>query len=162
MADGRHPSAWTRAWRRVFRPFLSQDEKDRIARAIAQMELRTTGEIHVHVIGRTRGHDPLQLARGFFEKLGLHKTDGRNGVLILVSHLDHRFAIWGDEGIHAKAGEPLWERAKKILLEDFARRRYAQGIEACVREVGRELASHFPKNGPGPAKNQLPDEVTES
>jgi uncharacterized membrane protein len=92
----------------------------------------------------------------------MQKTAGRNGVLILVSHLDHRFAIWGDEGIHAKAGQPLWEQARKVLLEDFAQRRYAEGIEACVREVGRELASHFPKNEPGPGKNQISNEVTES
>jgi uncharacterized membrane protein len=162
VAAGRKPSVWTRPWRRVFRPFLNPDEKARIAKAIADMERGTTGEIHVHVIGRTRGHDPLELARHLFHKLGLHQTDGRNGVLILVSHLDHRFAIWGDEGVHAKAGQPLWERAKKVLLEEFSRRRYAAGIEACVREVGRELASQFSKNEPGPGKNQLPDDVTGS
>jgi uncharacterized membrane protein len=126
------------------------------------MERGTSGEIHVHVIGRTKGHDPLALAQHFFEKLGLNKTEGRNGVLILVSHLDHRFAIWGDEGLHAKAGLPLWERARKVMLEDFAQRRYAEGIEACVREVGQELASHFPKSEPGPDKNQTSNEVTES
>jgi len=63
---------------------------------------------------------------------------------------------------HAKAGEALWERAQQALLKDFAERRYADGIEACVREVGRELATHFPKGESGPGKNQLSNEVTES
>jgi uncharacterized membrane protein len=80
--------------------------------------------------------------------------------LILVTHLDHKFAIWGDEGIHAKAGQPLWDRAAKALTEHFKARRYPEGIEACVREVGKELARHFPKKDGGPAKNQLTNDVT--
>ncbi len=162
MAAGRHPLAWTRLWRRLFKPFLSRGEKASIAQAIAEAERGTTGEIHVHILSRTRGRDPLSLAQHFFHKLGLDKTDGRNGVLLLVSHLDHRFAIWGDESIHAKAGETLWAQAKKVLLADFAERRYAQGIEACVREVGRELTAHFPRSEPGAGKNQLPNEISES
>ena len=161
MAAGKHPAAWSRFFRRMWRPFLDKEEKRRIAGIIAEMETRTTGEIHVHVVGRCRGNDILELAKKKFLELGLDKTAGRTGVLILISHLDHRFAVWGDEGIHAKAGSPLWERAKKTLLDHFAERRYAEGIEACVREAGRELAAHFPKKE-GPGRDQLSNEVTES
>jgi len=157
---GRHPPAWTRPWRRLFWPFLTRKDKDRIAAAIAEMESLTTGEIHVHVTGPA-GKDILEAAREKFLELGLDGTAGRNGVLILISDLDHRFAIWGDEGIHAKAGPPLWERAREALLLHFAERRHAEGIEACVREVGRELALHFPRAGPEDV-NELPDEVSGS
>ena len=146
----------------MWRPFLTKEEKSHIAKIIAQAEAQTTGEIHVHIMGRARGRDMLSLAPQKFKELGLDKTLRRNGVLILISDLDHRFVIWGDEGIHAKAGQPLWENAKKTLISYFSDRRYTQGIEACVREVGRELAAHFPKTDPGPGANELPDEITES
>ena len=160
MAAGSHP-AWSRLFRRWRRPFLTAEEKELIAKAIGEMESLTSAEIHVHVTSAPAKPDILALARRKFFELGLDKTDGRNGVLILVSHLEHRFAVWGDEGVHARAGQPLWEGARKVLLEDFARRRYAQGIEACVRQVGRELAALFPKRGSAPGRNQLPDEVSE-
>jgi uncharacterized membrane protein len=162
VAVGDHPPAWTRLLRRVFRPFLTGSEKERISKAIAKAESTTSGEIHVHILARSSHKDMVALARGTFHDLGLQKTDGRNGVLILISHLDHRFAIYGDEGIHDKAGQHLWDRAAKTLKDHFAARRYPEGIEACIAEVGVELARHFPKKGGGPNKNHLPNEVTES
>lgn len=162
MEAGNHPPAWTRLLRRVFRPFLTGSEKKRISEAISKAEKTTTGQIHVHVLARSGQENMIALARGIFHKLGLEKTGHRNGVLILVSHLDHRFAIYGDEGIHGKAGQHLWDRAAKTLKEHFAARRYPEGIEACVTEVGAELAKHFPKKGGGPKTNQISDEVTES
>ena len=56
----------------------------------------------------------------------------------------------------------MWEGARRTLLSHFGDRRYAEGILACVREVGRELARCFPKKGPGQGPNELPDEVTQS
>jgi len=63
------------------------------------MESRTTGENPRPCDRQHKREDPLHLARRFFAKLEMHKTDGRNGVLILISHMDHRYAIWGDESI---------------------------------------------------------------
>ncbi len=162
MEAGEHPAAWTRLIRRMFRPFLTDEEKKLISMAIADMEAKTTGEIQVHVIARAGSGDCLELAKKTFYALGLQKTDGRNGVLILVAHLDHQFAIWGDEGIHAIAGQILWDRAAKTIKEHFAKRSYGAGIETCVREVGLELSAHFHKKDDGPGKNQLSNEVTES
>lgn len=159
---GKHPAAWSRFWRRLLRPFLTAAEKHRIAAAIADAEKTTTGEIHVHVLGRSDAADMLALARQTFFRLGLDKTKHRNGVLILICHLDHRFAIFGDAGIHDQAGQRLWDEAAAALRERFNARRYADGIAACVAEVGRELAGHFPKDGEGPDDNELSNEVTES
>ena len=103
----------------------------------------------------------LVLAQRKFTEPGLHKTDELNGVLILVSHLDHQFAIWGDEALHTKAGQLLWEYAKEVLIAHFAERQYAEGIEACVREIGKELTLHFPKVYRA-GINQLPNEISES
>lgn len=123
------------------------------------MEAKTTGEIHVHVMGRAGGRDMLDLAQDKFRELGLDKTRDRDGVLILVSELDHRFAIWADEGIHAKAGQETWDQAAALLGKHFREGRYAEGLEACVREVGSKLALHFPQTQ-GPDPNELPDSVS--
>jgi len=151
----KHPPAWTRYFRRLWRPFLNKAEKARIVAAIAEQEKQTTGEIHVHVVAWAGHEDILALAQRKFIELGLQQTEHRNGVLILISHLDHQVAIWGGEALHAKAGQLLWERAKEALLAHFAERQYAEGIEVCVREIGKELTLHFPKvNGVVlPAKN---------
>ncbi len=161
MAAGEHPPAWSRLIRRLFTPFLSHEDKKRIADAIAELENKTTGEVHVHVVGRA-GADPLALAQKTFHRLGLEKTAHRNGVLILVSHLDHKFAIYGDEGIHSKSGQHLWDKAAAALRERFAARRYPEGIESCVREIGKELARHFPRNNAGPGPTHASHGVTES
>ena len=155
-----HPPAWSRYIRRIGRPFLSKAEKARIVAAIAEQEARTTSEIHVHVVAWAGAQDILVQAQKIFANLGLEKTDGRNGVLILISHLDHRFAIYGDEALHARAGQLLWDRAKEKLLGHFAARRYATGIEDCVREIGLTLAEHFPRAGTIKS-DQLSNEITE-
>lgn len=150
----------TRPWRRLFNPFLSRAEKDAIARAVAKAEEGTTGEIRVHVVGSLDGVEPLDAARAAFARLGLAETRARNAVLVLVSHLDHRFAIWGDEGIHAKAGQELWDKAAAALEAGLKAGRPAEGLIACVGEVGAALARHFPR-GEGENPNELPDDVTE-
>lgn len=145
--------------KRLFRPFLTRSERARLTQAIADVERATTGEIHVHVIAHSKGRDMLELAREAFEGLGLYRTRERNGVLVLVSHLDHRWAIRGDEGINAAAGQALWKETGQILEKHFRDNRYAQGLETCVREVGRALAARFPR-GKGENPNELPDEPT--
>ena len=156
MAAGRegHPPSWSRGLRRFFRPFLSRTDKARILAAIDQQEARTTGRISVHVIARAGRHDILALARHLFVTLGLDRTAGRNGVLILVSHLDHQFAIWGDQGLQARIDDNGWRRAGQVLSAHFAERRYANGIEACVREVGETLAREFPGASVGDRREQ--------
>ena len=129
---------------RLWRPFLSAADKARIVAAVDESERRTSGEIHVHVVARTGARDILACARSKFHRLGLGRN-ARNSVLILVAHLDREFAIWGGEGLHAKSGEQLWQHASQALAAQFAAGRYVDGIEACVREVGAELARHFPR-----------------
>ena len=158
--DGRKPGRWSNILRQVWKPFLTRADKARITAAIAKEEARTTGEIRVHIIARAGRQDVLQLAKRRFILGGLHKTTERNGVLILIASADRKFAIWGDEGLHAKTGQDLWERARDALAAQFAQGRYVEGIEACVHEVGNELARHFP-NASGRSRNEIPNEVIE-
>lgn len=144
MAPGKQPSKWTRAFKNLFKRFLTAAEEERIEAAIAEAARGTTAQIRVHIVGKVGEKNILDGAKRVFVQLGLSKASERHGVLILISHVDHRFAIFGDEGIHGKAGQPLWERAAEVLKKDFAEHRYAEGIIVCIREVGVELARCFP------------------
>jgi uncharacterized membrane protein len=146
-------------WHKI-RPFLTSADKKRVAEAIGKAEQATTSEIHVHLTTMAAPSKPLiETAEHVFLAQGLEKTKHRNGVLILVVTGEQRFAIWGDSGIHAKAGQHLWDRSRHALEIHFKRHRYADGLVACVEEIGRELARHFPADGA--KKRQLSDEVSE-
>lgn len=160
VGEHRPPPEWLRAFRSLWQPFLSRADKKRIVAAIAESERRTSGEIHVHVTAYAGRGDMLALAARRFHALGLQRTRERNGVLILVSRLDQRFAIFGDRGLHARPGMIRWENAGEALGRDFADGHYADGIIACVQSVGEQLARLFP--GPdGPNPNQLPDTISQ-
>jgi uncharacterized membrane protein len=136
---------WAGAMRHIFKPLLDKKQRTHISKVIAEVEKGTTGEIHVHMTGLAPKGDILDEARRTFHRLKMHETKHRNAVLVLVSPADRRFAIFGDEGIHSKAGQPLWDSAKAALSKYFKEGRYAEGVEACVRNIGKELAAHFPK-----------------
>jgi len=140
------------------RPFLTLKERQRIADAIARAEGGTSGEIHVHLTSLSAPSGILGQAEKTFFTLGLDKTTRRNGVLILIATGDRRFAIWGDQGIHQKAGQPLWDKARRVLEDGLRAGKRGEAVEACVAEVGRALAEHFPADGP--RANELPDDVT--
>ena len=143
-----------------FRPFLTSAEKKRVSLAIHQAELKTSGEIHVHLNKLASPKGVLAQAERVFFELGLEKTEERNGVLILIAISDRHFAIWGDQGIHQAAGQPLWDAAREALQARLKEGKPCAGLEECVARVGEALAKHFPASPDD--KNQLSDEVTES
>ena len=89
---------------RWVRRFMSEADLDRVARAVAEAEARTSAEIRVHLDARCPG-DPMAQAVKVFERLGMHRTAERHGVLIYVAVGDRRLAVIGDTGIHERAGD---------------------------------------------------------
>ena len=133
----RHPAAWTRRIRRFFRPFLTLEEKSRVDAAVAGQERLTGADLTVLVLPRAGREGVLPLAERKFLRLKLDRSPKRDSVLILITHLDHQFAIWADVGL---AGAD-WAPATEALTTHFRDRRYADGIVACVEEVGRTIAT---------------------
>lgn len=125
----------SRRLRRYFRPFLTHREKIAVAAAVAQAEAQTSVQIEVQVIARTKNRDILEIAKQRSEK---------NTVLLLISHLDHRFAIWAGENLSVKISDAQWHSALAVLKQHFQARHYAKGIQACVQEIGRIAAATFP------------------
>jgi uncharacterized membrane protein len=131
------------------RPLLSDDDLDALARAVTAAEATTSGEIRVHLERRVPaapGGDPvLARARDVFARLGMTRTAARNGVLIYLAVEDHRLAVVGDEGIHARAGEQCWTRVRDLMVDHLRAGHSRQALLDAIAEVGRVLAAHFPR-----------------
>lgn len=140
------------------KPFFSNNEKEQIMTAIEEAEKCTSGEIRVHVESGS-GKDPITRAKEVFEKLGMVKTDLRNGVLIYFAIKERCFAIIGDQGIDRVVPANFWEETKEQMGNFFKEGRFVDGVCYGVRSTGRHLAAHFPyKNGD---VNELSNDISE-
>jgi uncharacterized membrane protein len=137
--------------------FFSDAEKKQIVEAIKQAELNTSGEIRLHVEGPCKA-DVLDRAVYVFEKLGMHKTELRNGVLFYLATTDKKFAILGDAGINAKVPEDFWDEIKETVLAHFRESRYAEGLSEGIKMAGEKLKAEFPYQKDD--VNELSDEIS--
>jgi uncharacterized membrane protein len=145
----RHPK-WVRA-------FLSDDDLAAITRAVAEAEEHTSAEVRVHLDHSCDG-DALQQAIKVFERLGMHKTAARSGVLVYVSVTDRKLAVIGDRGIHERVGEAYWRRLVAAVRERMRQQQSRDGLIHAIAEMGRELSRHFPRRPDD--KNELSDEIS--
>ena len=137
--------------------FFSQSQKEGIQSAIANAELNTSGEIRVH-IDSTCAVAPVEKAIEVFEKLKMHETELRNGVLIYVAIKDHKLAIVGDQGINDAVADNFWDEIKNNLIGSFKNGLYAKGLIAGITAAGEQLKTHFPYHSDD--KNELSNEIS--
>ena len=122
---------------------FSQSDKNRILEAIQEAEKQTSGEIRVHADTKCSG-DPVQNAVAQFERLKMHETKDRNGVLIYIATEDRKLAIIGDQHINEKVSLDYWETTKNQLITAFKKGEYVTGITEAIADVGKKLKVHFP------------------
>jgi uncharacterized membrane protein len=139
--------------------FVQSLDEARIVVAIREAEARSRGEIRVHV-AEHEVSDPQGEAVAVFERLGMTKTEERNGVLLFVAPASQAIAVVGDREIHARCGEPFWKAVAATVGGEFRSGRFTEGIVAGVRALGDELARHFPRSPGRPDRNELPDAVS--
>ena len=137
--------------------FFTKEEKSQIKKAIADAELNTSGEIRLHVDNRCKG-DVLDCAASWFEKLSMHKTAKRNGVLFYLAVKDRKYAILGDAGINAVTGDDFWDKIKEEMLTYFREDRFAEGLAKGISMAGDQLKKHFPYKSDD--QNELSDEIS--
>ncbi len=123
--------------------FFTEAEKTKIVEAITAAENKTSGEIRLH-IERKCPEEVLDRAAFLFEKLEMHKTELRNGVLFYVSFEDHKLAILGDGGINAVVPGNFWNEIKEHLVASFKKGEYTEGLSEGIRMAGEQLKAHFP------------------
>ena len=139
--------------------FLSKLEHDRIVQAIRQAEENTSGEIRVHIQRGKFKNDPLVAAQRKFHRLGMQRTADRNAVLIFVAPRGRKFAVVGDEAIHKKCGEELWQRLIARMQQHFRNEKFSDALVEAIQEIGKALAAHFPRRS---TSTELADDVIES
>lgn len=130
--------------------------RQRLRLAVQQAEQQTSGEIRVFVDDYCK-EDVLDRAAFVFSKLGMEKTEQRNGVLIYVALDDRKFAIIGDAGIHAWVGDIFWKEVKEGMAAFFKEGRIIDGVEYAVLETGMRLKEFFPRSPDD--RNELTDDV---
>ena len=137
-------------------PFKKNDEV-RILAAIQEAEKNTSGEIRLHVQNRCK-EEAYSKAVEMFEKLGMVRTDMRNGVLVFVSLSDHKFAIIGDRGINEKVPTDFWEMTKDLMMAHFKEGRIVDGIIEGIQDAGEQLKAFFPYEKDD--TNELKDDIS--
>jgi uncharacterized membrane protein len=141
------------------REFLGKLDHDRIARAIAAAEAKTSGEIRVF-IQRGNVADVVSDARDQFERLGMTQTRERNAVLVFVAPRAQKFAVIGDRGVYEKCGEPFWKALTQAMRPHFQAQNFTDAIVHAIQEAGQLLGQHFPRRPDD--RNELPNAVEES
>ena len=144
-------------FRRHQKEFLARLDVAALETAIREAERATTGEIRVAVLPRVRG-SLAKAVKPAAERLGMTRTKGRNGVLILVDPARRAFLVWGDTAIHERVGEAFWKDVAAAIEERFRAGDFTGGLVRGIGEAGRALAAHFPC-GPGPNANELSDRL---
>ncbi len=136
---------------------FTPDVQTHLRHIIGEAEKKTSGEIRLHIEDEC-GLDPLERAEYIFGSLKMHETKDRNAVLVYISIVDRKFALYGDVGIHEKVGPAYWNETLKLAIEELHNNHIAQGIGKAILSIGMQLSRYFPleKND----ANELSNEIT--
>ena len=136
--------------------FANHLDDDRIAEAIRQAELQTSGEIRVF-LSKNACTEPLEDARREFHRLQMQTTPQRNAVLLYFAPVSQRFAIFGDEGIHLRCGQEFWTAVTAEMEPLLRESKFTEAVLAGIQRAGQQLARHFPKHSVD--RDDLPNTV---
>lgn len=136
---------------------FSKEDRKKITAAIAEAEMNTSGEIRVH-IDKKCNEDVLDRAAWIFEKLEMHKTELRNGVLIYLAVEDRKLAILGDGGINEKVSDGFWDDVRDLMISNFKEGNFTNGLSEGILKAGQQLKSHFPYQTDD--VNELSDDIS--
>ncbi|MGI4873741.1 MAG: TPM domain-containing protein [Janthinobacterium lividum] len=127
--------------------------------AIKQAELRTSGEVRLHLEEKCPTPEPLDRAAQVFAELKMHHTKLRNGVLFYLAWQSRQFAVVGDAGINSAVPDEFWEAVKEVVLREFRQEQYVAGLERGIKLVGEQLRQLFPYDAKTDV-NELPDDIS--
>ncbi|MBL7882995.1 MAG: TPM domain-containing protein [Bacteroidia bacterium] len=137
--------------------FFTEEQKQAIQQAIANAELNTSGEVRVHIEAKCKG-DALNAAVETFDKLKMHKTALRNGVLFYIAVDDKKLAIVGDKGINETVPKGFWDTIRDTMLSHFKNQEFTEGLCKGIEMAGEKLKTHFPYQSND--KNELSNDVS--
>ncbi|MHC1707007.1 MAG: TPM domain-containing protein [Bacteroidales bacterium] len=137
--------------------FFSPEQREDILHAIMAAELDTSGEIRVHIEKECSG-EVMDRALVIFHKLGMQKTELRNGILFYLAVNNRKFAVLGDKGIHEKVGDDFWEMIRQEMIDHFRKDEFSQGLSHGILMAGEQLKKYYPYKRND--VNELPDDIS--
>lgn len=137
--------------------FLTAEQQISVVDAVRLAEKQTSGEIRIHIDSICKG-DPVSQAVKVFNKLGMQKTQLRNGVLIYLAYDSKVFAVIGDKGINEAVPENFWASTSSEMSSEFRNGRFAEGLVKGISMIGERLRDYFPYQEDD--INEQPDEIS--
>ncbi|MBG6186186.1 TPM domain-containing protein [Flavobacterium sp. CAN_S2] len=123
--------------------FLTKEDEQEIVEAIRMAEKNTSGEIRVH-IEKTTSMDAYDRAMEVFHELKMDETELQNGVLIYLAVEDRNFVICGDKGINDVVQDDFWNCTRDIMVAEFKKGDFKQGLIDGITRAGEQLQKYFP------------------
>ena len=123
--------------------FLTKEDEQEIVEAIRMAEKNTSGEIRVH-IEKTTSMDAYDRAMEVFHELKMDETELKNGVLIYLAVEDRHFVICGDKGINDVVQDDFWNCTRDIMVTEFKKGDFKQGLIDGITRAGEQLQKYFP------------------
>jgi len=139
--------------------FFSRIDEPRIVEAIRAAELRSRGEIRIHVTEHAVTDAVKEAARAF-ERLGMTATADRNGLLIFVAPKSQKFAVLGDSGITALVGTAPLDEIAAAMSVAFREGRFTEGLVEALSRAGELLAAHFPPRMGASDQDELTNSIS--
>ncbi len=90
-----------------------------------------------------------------FHLAHLKATEGRTGVLVFVSMLEHKAVVLADQAIAEKFDPSTWDQVLEVLLSHTKKKDLVKGMAEAVKLLGTLLAKEFP--APVHNVNELPN-----
>ncbi|TDE42927.1 TPM domain-containing protein [Flavobacterium rhamnosiphilum] len=123
--------------------FLTKEDEQEIVEAIRMAEKNTSGEIRVH-IEKTTSMDAYDRALEVFHELKMDETELQNGVLIYLAVEDRHFVVCGDKGINDVVQDDFWNCTRDIMVAEFKKGDFKQGLIDGITRAGEQLQKYFP------------------
>ncbi|HYL04690.1 MAG TPA: TPM domain-containing protein [Thermoanaerobaculia bacterium] len=130
---------------------LKKIDVERVREAIAAAEHQTSVRVRVSLAPFFWG-DVRRAAERAFTRLG------RRGVLIFVVPARRKFAVLGDEDVHARVGQEFWDDVTAAIAERFRAGAFTGGLIHGIETSGSELAPALPYDAAADT-GEGPDEI---
>lgn len=137
---------------------LTEEDEQRVVRAIANAERDNRGEVRVHLEVKCPTTDPTRRAQQVYEKLKLDQTREDTGVLLYVATGSKVCAVWSGAGLFGRPIEGFWKSVTELVAERSRAGKLADGLVEALGRIGELLRQHLP--GEDKAGNEVPDAVT--
>ena len=86
-----------------------------------------------------------------FRTLELNLAEERNGILILVSLLEHRVQVLAGSGINARVKPGTWNEVVQIVLKGIREGDLCEGLFKAIERCAAVLEQDFPRRGTSPS-----------